>query len=346
MQFCCTCGCRMDDESKFCPQCGTPVNSAPPVNSATPVYPEPIFNEPVYASPYQQSDQPPQQNISIPAYTGMEQNFSFMGRNLSISSGMDAFNFYRKEFRTFARYQARALEMEYRAKITDLDAFFIEFPKMYAKYRQPLLDCAMKIILQTGVFDLSAKQFEEQHTADFCLCGEDVDVAAESFNLTIEANQERKARMYNMMPGVIFSGIGGFAAALALNVAVNSIAEADIRNANVSKSQRAEIFGRIDTSILMERAFLDYWRVFLSMTWQLNRKGIDVWYPNTEDNESAQGLLQNLSSGMLPAERVPDLLIRLIQLNPYADDPLLCVRQHIGETYETIPIFEYFGLED
>lgn len=330
MTFCRKCGAQMGDQDRFCMSCGTPAQA--PVAETAPVISNPIPQ--------------PQINQPIPAYTGFEQRFPLMGRQLVVSSGMDTFNFYRKAFRDFARYQAGCLEAEYRARISDLDSFFIDFPEMYARYRQPLLDCAMAIILQTGVFDLSAKQFEDQHTADFCLCAEDVDIAAESFNLTIEANQERKARMYNMMPGVVFSGVGGFAAALALNVAVNSIAEADIRKANVTKKQRAEIFGRIDTGILMERAFLDYWRVFLSMTWQLNRKGIDVWYPNEADNESATGLFQNLSSGMLPPDRVPDLLVRLLQLNPYSDDPLLYIRQYIGINGETGPIFDYFGVED
>lgn len=319
----------MGDTDKFCNKCGTPAlkSSAPTQVSAPQV---------VQSTSVGNYDE---------VYVGVERRFPFMGRTLVVSPGMDAFNYYRTAFRAFARQQAAALEADYRRNVTDLDSFLIEFPKLYAFHRKPLIDCAMSIILQSGVYDLSAQQFEEQHTADFCLCGEVVNTTIESFNLTIEANQDRKARMYNMMPGVVFSGIGGFAAALALNVAVNSIAEADIRNANVTKKQRAELFGRIDTAALMENAFVDFWRVFLSMTWQLNRKGLDIWYPNTEDNTSAEGLLQNLNSGMLPPARTPDLLIRLLQLNPYADDPLIYIRNHVGNTPETVPIFDYFGLD-
>ena len=325
MPFCTSCGCQIGDQDRFCTNCGAK-QGAP-------------------ASAQPQSFNVGAQAPSIQAYAGVAKHFPFFGRSLVVSSGMDTFNYYRKAFHALAKHQARALEAEYRAKITDLDSFFVHFLEMYAKYRKPIIDMAMSIILQTGVYDLSAKQFEDQHTADFCLCAQDVDVAVESFNLTIEANQDRKIRMYNMLPGVVFRGIGGFAAALALNVAVNSIAEADIRNANVNKKQRAEIFGRIDTDILMERAFTDYWRVFLSMTWQLNRKGIDVWYPNQQDNESATGLYQNLASGMLPAAHVPDLLIKLLQLNPYSDDPIAYIKNNIGINSETQPIIDYFGVE-
>ena len=322
MAFCGMCGSKMGDQDRFCMKCGAPAPNVIPQSVKTQVATPPIQ-----------------------AYFGAEQRFTLMGRELFVSQGMDTFNFYRKAFRDLARHHVRALEAEYRARVCDLDSFFINFPEMYSRHRRPLLDCAMAIILQTGVYDLSAKQFEDQHTADFCLCAQDVDIAAESFNLTIEANQAKKARMYNMMPGVVFSGLGGFAAALALNVAVTSIAEADIRNANVTKKQRDEIFGRINTDVLMERAFTDYWRVFLSMTWQLNRKGINVWYPNEADNESATGLFQNLTSGMLPPDRVPDLLVKLLQLNPYSDDPLVYIRQHIGINDETGPIFDYFGVD-
>lgn len=337
MPFCCACGWKMNDQDRFCTKCGTPAYTGTPAPSA------PVANAPIVSAPVIQ--QPAAFTAPNQAYVGTEQCFSLLGKELYVSAGMDTFNYYRKLFKKLAKHQADALAAEYRATIHDLDSFLVNFPEMYARYRKPLLDYAMSLILQSGVYDLSAKQFEDQHTADFCLCAEDVDTAIESFNLTIEANQDRKIRMYNMMPGVVFSGIGGFAAALAMNIAVTSIAEADIRNANVSKKQRAEIFGRIDTDVLMERAFIDYWRVFLSMTWQLNRKGCDVWYPNDADNESASGLLGNLNSGMIPPDKVPDILVKLLQLNPYSDDPLLYIKNHVMLSEKVLLIFDYFGLE-
>ena len=285
------------------------------------------------------------QNESQEFYVGREQVFTLFGRELRISSGLDAFNYYRKRFRPFAQAQANALYAEYCARIHNLDDFLLYFPEMYAKYRKPVLELAMRIFLEAGIYDVSPTQFEDQHTKDFCLCGADVDTVIESFNLTIEANQDKKARMYNMMPGVMFRGIGGFAAALALNVAVTHIAEADIKNANVTQKQRAELFGRINVSSLMDRAFVDYWRVFLSLTWEMNRKGRDVWYPNENDNRSAAGLFENIRTGMLPPDRVPDMLITLIHLNPYADDPLRFLHQWVGVNAETGPIFDYFGFE-
>ena len=283
MPFCIKCGTKLSDTAKFCQKCGNPV--APrPQNAGT--------NQEKSSQNAGASTGKSSQNskIDLSFYEGRGKAFPFMGARLNVSSGMDAFNHYRIEFRKFARSQAGKLREEYNHTVTNLDTFLTQFPGMYAKYRQPLMDAAMDIITAAGIYDLSPQQFEEQHTNDFCLCGEDVNITIDSFNQTIQANQERKAQGYNMLPGIVFGGLGGFVKALAFNVAVTAIAEADIKNANVTQKQRQELFGRINPANLMERAFLDYWRVFLSMTWWMNQRGLDVWYPNEQDNQLATGI--------------------------------------------------------
>lgn len=315
MPFCRKCGTQLSNDAKFCNQCGTPAAAPQPV-------------QPGYQPPYR----------------GTEYVFPLMGATLVVSPEMDVFNHYRLEFRRLALLQSDKLERDYRASINNLDAFLIDFPNLYCRHRKPLLDYAVGIFLRNEMYDISVQQFEEQHNADFCLCGEDVSVMIDSFNKTIEANQEAKARGYNMIPGVIFGGgIAGFAAAFAMNAAVTAIAEADIRNADVTPKQRVELFNRIDTNLLMERAYLDYWRVFLSMTWQMNRRGLGVWYPNETDNQRAEGLYQNISSGRIPEEKMPELIVTMLGHNPYVDEYLQYVYRKYGVTPETQAIFDYFG---
>lgn len=317
MPFCTKCGAQLAPENKFCISCGTPTAAIVPM---TPTY-------------------------RFDLHEGTAHEFPLLGETLTITPGMDIFNHYRKEFRKIARQQAAALRSEYCVAIHNLDQFFTDFPDIYRKHRKPLLDAAMDLLTQAEIYDVSPQQFEDEHTEDFCLCSEDVDVLIESFNATIEANQERKARKYDMMPGMIFSGLGGFAAALAVNVAVNKIAEADIRNADVTPAQRAEIYGRLNFDLLMERAYIDYWRVFLSLTWTMKEKGLPVWYPTESQNQSAEGLLQNLSAGRIPQDKVPAQLVKLLQLNPYVEDHMTYVANTYGITAETRAIFDYFGFD-
>ena len=323
MPFCTNCGTKLGDDAVFCHECGTRVGAAS----------EPVV--PTVAS---------YQKPAISLVKGAEARFTLAGESVVISPEIDAFNRYRKLFSDFAKVKANDLRNEYCARIHDLDSFLTIFPEIYAKHRRPLIDAAMSILSQADIYDISPEQFEDQHTADFCLCGEDVDIVIESFNLTIEANQDRKIQMYNMMPGMVFSGIGGFAAALAVNVAVNKIAEADIRNANVSSRQRAEIYGRIDFDLLMERAYIDYWRVFLSLTFRLNQYSLGVWYPNEQDNTRAEGLYQNLSLGRIPREKIHSQLSVLLSCNPYTDGCLDYISAYFGDTAETRALADYLSV--
>lgn len=322
MPFCTNCGTQLRETDAFCTQCGTATGQN---------------RMPVATT-----------NHAIAFHCdmaeGKEMIFPFFDSAVVVSPEMDAFNYYRKQFSKLARKKANDLCAEYRARISDLDSFLTVFPQIYTSHRKPLIDLAMNIFSQAELYDISPEQFEDQHTADFCLCGEDVDVIIESFNLTIEANQERKIKMYNMMPGMVFSGIGGFAAALAVNAAVNTIAENDIKNANVSSRQRAEIYERIDLSSLMERAYIDYWRVFLSMTYILNQRGYGVWYPTVENNNRANGLYQNLIAGRIPQDKVVSQTTQLLSLNPFADGYLDFLKARFGTTPQTQAIIDYFSV--
>ncbi len=316
MAFCTTCGKSLKEGARFCTNCGKPTAAATP----------PI---PIHAD----------------MYAGEGRAFPLFGDTFPVSPQLDAFVHYRAQFHKLAKVQAAKLSGEYHRTVTNLDQFLTLFPQMYLKHRQPLLEAAMDLLVEYGIYDLSVEQFSQQHTADFCLCGEDVDIMVDSFNKTIEANQQRKANNYNRMPGIMFRGITGIAAAFAVNMAVNAIAEADIRNADVTARQRAELFARIDTDLLMERAFIDYWRVFLSLTWTLNSRGAAVWYPDETSNQRATGIYQNLCSGRIPQDKVPQLMVTMLQLSPYMTEGINDMKAYRNTDPEIAALIEYFGYD-
>ena len=318
MPFCSNCGKPVGETDVFCSGCGNKLR-APTASVAC--------------------------NSGLPhvdLYSGTQVELPLLSEKIVVSAGMDIFNYYRKWFSVFAKQKAMELRAEYCMRIMDLDSFLTVFPEIYQKHRRPLIDAAMDVLGKAGIYDISLEQFEAQHTADFCLCGEDIDTIIESFNLTIEANQDKKIKMYNMMPGMVFRGIGGFAAALAVNAAVNAIAEKDIKNADVSQKQRAEIFSRVNLDVLMERAYIDYWRVFLSLTYILNQRDFGVWYPTDQSNSRAEGLYQNLVTGRIPPDKVLSQFAQLCTLNPYNENYLNFLTQVYGFTAETKAISDYF----
>ncbi len=304
--YCIKCGNQIGEGAQFCTQCGSAVSGF-------------VSSGAIYAKKLKE----------IEMFDGDEKSFEILSNTLIVSREICAFNYYRREFYKFAKIKSNDLKSEYIERINNLDTFLTEFPEIYAKHLSPILDMAHKLIISHGIYDLSLEQLTSQHTADFCLCQEDIDITIESFNKTIEANQDRKIRTYNMMPSMVFRGLGGFATALAMNVAVNSIAKADIERANVTSKQRAELFGRIDFDILMERAFIDYWRVFLSLTWQLKQHGVSIWYPTEENNQRATGIYQNLVSGLIPSDKKGELIIAILQSNPYLDG----IMEYLVENY-------------
>lgn len=278
---------------------------------------------------------------AIRYYEGSKQEFCFRNTIVRVSSGMDAFNYYRKVYRKIAEEQVALLKEEYLRSITNLDLFLRDFFSLYFKHRARLIQLSLDVLFQAGFYDIAPKEFADQHTADFCLCMDDYNFVVNSFNEAIVENQDRKARRYNMLPGMVFRGVGGLIAATAVNIAVNSYAQHDIMNANVSLAQRKAIFSRIDTERLMQRAFIDYWRVFLSLTYRMNTRGLDVWYPNVEGEQRANGLYQNLIASRIPADKEEECLATIVSLHPYGNDYYSYFSWKYGKTEELNRIFEY-----
>ena len=342
--FCSMCGKELKPEARFCGFCGAKINDAE--------LPSPAGNTAPAETPAANAPAPQDLNRmfqlqEIPMQQGTERSFPFLGDTLVISSGMDAFIAYRKLFRKNAVQMQRALEQEYYSRINCLDNYFTDFPIMYSNYRKPLLESAFRLLIGSyGIYDISAETFEKNHDADFNRCNQLYEIMINAFNETIEANQNRKIRRYNMMPGFIFSGIGGIVAATAVNIATTKMLESSIRNANVSPAQRKELFQRIHADLLMEDVFYDYWNVHYSLTYQLNQHGADVWYPTVENNNKAHGLLTNIKAGLIPPENKTGALMQVFHARPQEDG----LFRYLNEAYPGNPdigaLNTYFGYEN
>lgn len=327
MSYCGHCGAEQRPGSLFCHNCGSPVENASADTSVPAVAPAP---EPVFI------------DTGLPFYRGKEQSFSFMGKTLVVSPAMDAFNFYYNAYGEMAAKATYNLRIEYMRHTTCLDIFLMDFPTMYSFYRTPLVEAAMNVLTQAGIYDVSFQMFEETLTKRFCSCGVDVDTIIHNFNATREANQQRTINTYNMLPGIIFHGLGGFVAATALNVAMSSMVAADVRNANVTPQQRAAMFAGINTDILMNHAYSDYRGASLILVQELMCHGENLWYPSQDKCQRAEAIYQNLCASRVPEEQIPEVFIRLLQMMPYESRYYQYITQKYGETEEIARIFRYF----
>lgn len=283
--------------------------------------------------------------IKIPYYTGKEIIFNLNGEKICISAEMDAFNFYRRVFRKLAAQASDTLKKQYKYEITNLDRFLMDFSPLYFSYRKPIIEAAIGILTQAEIYDISLSLFDEMHTAEFCLCGEDYKTVINNFNETLENNQINTERGFDMLPTIFFSGVGGIIVGTALNVTINGIAESTIKNAKVSASQRKKLFSQINTDHLMERAFLDYWRIFLTLINILRQHGKSIWYPDNTEIAKANGIFMNLQEERIPEAKRLEALINVLQTNPFSDDYMDYIKKTYGKTEETQIILKYFGCE-
>ena len=351
--FCIGCGKKVIEERvNFCPFCGkkqdvvlrAPVArntsnraSANRNTSRT----APVKDEPVIPLT-------PVEEIELTEITkneGQGRSFPFLGDTLIIPRGMDSFIEYRKGFKQNARILQEHLAKDYEANIRNLDQFFVNFPNIYCKYRARLIDSAVRLIIDYDIFDISREEFEAGHNADFGRCNEVYETMITAFNNTITKNQNNIAKGFSMIPGFIFSGIGGAIAATVFNVATEAAFEVSIKKANVSFAQRKEIFGRIKTELLYEDVFYDYWNVHYSLCWQLNQRGLDMWYPTAEGNKKAEGLMNNLKGNLVPKDKIVPVLIQIFQARPQQDGLFEYLNDNYHDNPDVIALNEYFGYD-
>ena len=255
--------------------------------------------------------------ITLPVFEGEKREFTINDFPIVVSPELDKFNTYRKIYRNLARKAADAFGASYRKIVVNFDAFLIELPKMYVFYRAPLLEAAVNNLIAEGIYDVSLESFAQEHTNDFCLVGEDIRIMNESCAFTIQNNRQRTADALGIVPGFIFSGPLGLAAATVTNVSLSAAETAAIKNAKISNAQKMELFKRINTDVLIERAYLDYWRVFCSLCYKLYINEKNKWYPTEANENSVNNLLDNLMGGKIPSSAYAGVFQQIVDKSPY-----------------------------
>ena len=275
--------------------------------------------------------------------------FTLFDRELQIPSNLDAFNSYRLLYRDLALQATDELEYEYNNSIHNLDEFLANFPTLYMSKLEPLIKKAVDILILEELWTITYDLFLEEHLNDFHLAMDDYRTMVDDFNLVLEENQRKKASMWGYVPNLIGGGFGivsalkGIATATEYNLIRNGIEENSLKNANVKPEQRDQIYKHLNTSLLFDRVFSDYWNVFLSLVWNLNQNGKSIWWPNNNEISQAENIFANLSNPNFPQDKIIDAILQIIKVDPYNEQYYNYMIEKFGDTEEIHTIKSYFG---
>ncbi|MEE1396662.1 MULTISPECIES: zinc ribbon domain-containing protein [Ruminococcus] len=284
---------------------------------------------------------------------GSIRKFPLCGKELEISESMDIFNSYRLKFRELASICADNARIEYDRKVQNLTTFLGFYPNIYQSYLSVLIKQSMNILISEGIWTVTEDSFEQQHLADFHLGMNDYTTTLESIELTLQANRRRMSSLTSLIPNLSGGGFGlkgavkGIATATAFNI-VRDGAEAGLINSvsNISQAQQAELYGRIKPDYLFECVFTDYWRVFLSLVYLLNKNGKSIWWLTNETTQQANNIFQNMSNPNFPQDKLLDVFLDILKTNPYNTEYHKFMLSRFGENEETTAIKNYFGYTD
>lgn len=317
--ICTKCGAEVADGFRFCNKCGNPLEGTENTGIRS-------------------------LGVHIEKYEGEERVFPLLGKELYVSKELDAFMYYRKKFKEFARVQADLAKADYCRYVTGLDEFMNIFPEIYCRYLKPLLQKAFEIILSYGIYDITAEDFAKQHTEDFCAADKTMNTMQEACNNTIIANENAIHKMYGSIPNIGFiGGLGTVLAVEAANIAIDATYKSAINKVNIKPAQKIELFNRINHEMLMMHVFKDYWDVAFSLCYRLYTHDCGMWYPTVEGNERANGLMKNLESGLIPPSDRSDVIIQIFKNRPIQDSLYGYLRRTYAGDEEVDAVRRYFG---
>ncbi|MCR5235339.1 MAG: zinc ribbon domain-containing protein [Lachnospiraceae bacterium] len=338
MAFCRKCGSSLLDKAKFCNKCGSPVALPGGSNKQNNVAGEVVALD---GSSVRAISDVPVISVEKPrSYEGRERTFVIEGTTIKFSPSMDEHIYYKKRFLGLARDLCDQFSYEYSIKVNNLDSFLLEVPRLFSKYRNPIIDVIVAVLIESEIYSVSRPQVEEMLSEiTYRIDGIYTPVVNE-FNSTLELNQQKKARNWSMLPNMFFSGISGIIIGTALNFAVNEMAESSIKNANVTQFQRGQIFKKINPNEVSRAVYYDFITHYKVLIRMLHERGNGIWIPDSDSSESA-GLFTNLRSGLIPQDKTLMAELKLIQFNPLNLDYINLLSQDHSEIQGVKELIEY-----
>lgn len=282
---------------------------------------------------------------------GAERSFTLCGKEIVISADRDLFNAYKMEFRRLARVCADNAVNEYISNIHNFDEFMSCFMDIYNSNLEVLTHKAIDVLVMEGIYTVTHDYFFGEHTEVFHLAIDDYNTMVESVNLTLEANNQVVGGLFdsaknltgNMMGK---SGLGGGLLGSLMGGVSNGLLDAGKTEASkINDVQKAELYDRITPHLLFNRIYADYCNVFLTLTFELQNNGYNIYFPTQEMETQANAIFQNLLNPRFNHDKLIDVISEIITIFPYNIEFFEFMKEKFGDTDEVEALISYYGYD-
>ncbi len=290
-------------------------------------------------------------------------SFPLLERKITISDGRVNYNKCIFEFGKKAADAGKLFKKEYQKQcesIEDVSNFALGIGNIII--RKYLEEC-IEYIVELGVYNISAEKFADKYYFDNFYSYEDCYHKVNDKYMNIILTEEEKDEYRRLRKqsrgrwqggGFGLSGaIKGAATAGALNMASGALhglvnmGGKLISNAAASR-QKAELFNDASTyNILVNGVVESVYNMVYALTNCILDMGIqEMDIISDNDIEEARILMNNLKKNVVPEEKRIELLIRVIELNPYKEDAYTYLVVNYGDPRNEIEkIADYFGTD-
>lgn len=284
---------------------------------------------------------------------GKQRSFSFMGMSLEVSDVLDEYNTYRLNFRDYTIECLNTAKSEYYKRVNNLETFIEFFPRVYEDNLNKIIRKAVDALIAEEIWTVTYISFQSQHKANFHAARDVVNAMLESIQLTVDKNARTTSGMMSLIPNLRGGGFGfkgamkGIAQATAFNVVRDGIEASAVKSASrVNAAQRNELYNRIDTDMLFQRVYNDYAGVFKLFIQTMEQNGHTIWKYDVTENTKMNSIFQNVKNPNFPKEKIPEILLKIMDVNPYKPELYKYMNDQFDNTDEISEIQKYFGYTD
>ena len=284
---------------------------------------------------------------------GVAREFSLNDQTLTVSEDMALHNMYRLKFYELAQECAECAKGEYMRRIRDLKTFVLYFGKINKFYRGILCDKAMEIIVASGIWTETRESFEKEYKLKYDDATGFMVLVGNQIKEVKQQKQEAVASMMSLVPNVEGGGFGlkgavkGIAGAAAFNITRDAIEASAVAGAdNIDEDEQAQIYEGVKSELqgLFDLMFNDYFRCYLTVVKILHKNRVPIWMFDEKKISEGNNIFKNLSNPNFPQEKAMEIIVSLLEQNPYNEEYHQYLRSKLGVTEEVEAIGKYFGV--